>query len=68
MQHGQILELKTKGADGRRLWAYRYRLDGRGSPRIQRGGYAAPTTPAKLSSGRSPRRNGAKGASRITLG
>jgi hypothetical protein len=39
MQHGQILELKSTGPDGQRLWAYRYRLDGRGSRRIQRGGY-----------------------------
>ena len=41
MQHGQILELKTTGRDGQHLWAYRYRLDGRGSRRIQRGGYAS---------------------------
>jgi hypothetical protein len=41
MQHGQIFELKTMGADGQRLWAYRYRIDGRGSRRIQRGGYAS---------------------------
>ena len=41
MQHGQIFELKTTGRDGQRLWAYRYRLDGRGSRRIQRGGYAS---------------------------
>ena len=40
MQHGQILELKTTGPGGQRLWAYRYRLDGRDSRRIQRGGYA----------------------------
>jgi integrase len=40
MQHGQIFELKTTGPSGQRLWAYRYRLDGRGSRRIQRGGYA----------------------------
>jgi integrase len=39
MQHGQIFELKTTGPDGRRLWAYRYRIDGRDSRRIQRGGY-----------------------------
>jgi hypothetical protein len=37
----QILELKTTGPDGQPLWAYRYRLDGRGSRRIQRGGYAS---------------------------
>lgn len=38
MQHGQIFELKATGPDGQPLWAYRYRLDGRGSRRIQRGG------------------------------
>jgi len=52
MQHGQIFELKTTGPGGQRVWAYRYRLDGRGSRRIQRGGYAAPTTPKKRSGGR----------------
>lgn len=41
MQHGQIFELKTAGPGGQRLWAYRYRLDGRGSQRIQRGGFAS---------------------------
>ena len=40
-QHGQIFELKTTGPGGQRLWAYRYRVDGRGSRRIQRGGYAS---------------------------
>jgi hypothetical protein len=40
MQHGQIFELKTTGPGGQRVWAYRYRLDRRGSRRIQRGGYA----------------------------
>lgn len=40
MQHGQIFELKATGPDGQPLWAYRYRLDGRGSRRIRRGGYA----------------------------
>lgn len=37
MQHGQIFELKTTGPGGQRALAYRYRLDGRGSRRIQRG-------------------------------
>jgi hypothetical protein len=41
MQHKQIFELKITGPGGQRLWAYRYRLGGRGSPRIQRGGYAS---------------------------
>jgi hypothetical protein len=39
-QQGQVFQLKTRGPDGRRLWAYRYRIEGRGSKRIQRGGFA----------------------------
>jgi hypothetical protein len=30
IQQGQVFKLKTKGADGQPLWAYRYRLEGRG--------------------------------------
>jgi hypothetical protein len=30
----------VKGTDGQRLWAYRYRVEGRGSARPQRGGFA----------------------------
>jgi integrase len=40
IQHGQVFKLKTKGADGQPLWAYRYRLEGRGSERPQVGGFA----------------------------
>jgi hypothetical protein len=40
IQHGQVFKLKTKGADGQVLWAYRYRLEGRGSERPQVGGFA----------------------------
>ena len=39
-QHGQVFKLKTKGSDGQPLWAYRYRLEGRGSERPQVGGFA----------------------------
>ena len=38
--HGQVLKLKTRGADGKPTWAYRYRVDGRGSARPQVGGFA----------------------------
>jgi len=38
LQQGQILELKS---NGRTRWAYRYRVGGRGSQRVQRGGYAS---------------------------
>ena len=39
IQHGQVFKLKTKGPDGQPLWAYRYRLEGRGSERPQVGGF-----------------------------
>jgi integrase len=39
-QRGQVLRLKSKGRDGKALWAYRYRFAGRGSRRPQRGGFA----------------------------
>ena len=41
IQHGQVFKLKTRGADGQPLWAYRYRLEGRSSERPQVGGFAS---------------------------
>jgi integrase len=41
IQQGQVLELKRRGRDGEPLWAYRYRVAGRGSRRIQRGGFTS---------------------------
>ena len=38
IQQGQVFELKRAAASARRLWAYRYRVVGRGSKRVQRGG------------------------------
>jgi len=43
VQQGQVIKLKTKGADSKPLWAYRYRLQGRGSGRRQVGGFASRT-------------------------
>ena len=40
-QQGQVFKLKTRGRDGQPLWAYRYRLEGRGSERPQVGGFAS---------------------------
>jgi hypothetical protein len=40
-QHGQVFKLKTRGADGKPTWAYRYRADGRGSARPQVGGFGS---------------------------
>jgi integrase len=41
IQQGQVFKLTARGADGEPLWAYRYRLDGRGSGRPQVGGFAS---------------------------
>ncbi len=39
-QHGHVLKLRTRRADGKAMWAYRYRVDGRCSERPQVGGFA----------------------------
>jgi integrase len=39
-QQGQVFPLAGQGRDGAR-WAYRYRVGGRGSKRVQRGGFAS---------------------------
>jgi integrase len=41
IQQGQVFKLKAKGAEGERLWAYRYRVGGRGSARLQVGGFGS---------------------------
>jgi hypothetical protein len=41
VQQGQVFELETCGRDGERLWAYRFRVGGRGSKRVQRGGFVS---------------------------
>ena len=40
-QRGHVFKLKSRAPDGRPLWGYRYRTDGRGSSRIQRGGFTS---------------------------
>jgi hypothetical protein len=40
-QQGQLIRLQRTGRDGKPLWAYRYRLGGRDSKRVQRGGFAS---------------------------
>jgi hypothetical protein len=38
VQRGQVFALKS-GGDDRAVWAYRLRIGGRGSRRVQRGGF-----------------------------
>jgi hypothetical protein len=40
-QQGQLIRLKRTGWDGEPMWAYRYRVGGRDSKRVQRGGFAS---------------------------
>jgi len=40
LQEGQVFRLRG-GGDGKALWAFRYRVGGRGSRRVQRGGFAS---------------------------
>jgi integrase len=38
-QQGQVFRLRTRASEGSPRWAYRYRVGGRGSKRVQRGGF-----------------------------
>ena len=38
-QQGQVIQLRRTGRQGEPLWAYRYRVGGRDSKRLQRGGF-----------------------------
>src|SRR5439155_16876050 len=40
LQHGQVFKLRG-GTEEKALWAFRYRVGGRGSRRVQRGGFAS---------------------------
>jgi hypothetical protein len=42
-QQGQVLKLRSRTADGKPVWTYRYRVNGRRSKRPQVGGFARPT-------------------------
>jgi integrase len=40
-QQGQVFAMKSNGPSGAPSWAYRYRTGGRGSRRVQRGGFVS---------------------------
>ena len=40
-QQGQVFVMKSNGPSGSPLWGYRYRTGGRGSGRVQRGGFVS---------------------------
>ena len=54
-QQGQLIRLKRSGRDGALMWAYRYRVGGRGAKRMQRGGFSSERDAAEAL-GRAPER------------
>jgi integrase len=68
IQQGQAFKLRAKGADGQPLWAYRYRLEGRGSVRPQVGGFATQAEALKALRKVLDRLGPGGGAATITLG
>ena len=67
IQQGQVFKLKAKGADGEPLWAYRYRLEGRGSARPQVGGFATRTEAQRALQKKLARLGPGGRAARLTL-
>jgi len=41
IQQGQVFKLQARPAEGEPLWAYPYRVAGRGSARLQVGGFSS---------------------------
>jgi len=68
IQQGQVFKLKTRGTDGRSLWPYRYRLEGRGSTRPQVGGFATREQAEKALRKVLDRHGPGGGAATMTLG
>jgi hypothetical protein len=67
-QQGQLVRLKRTGRDGEPLWAYRYRLGGRGSKRVQRGGFpSAPDAAGALERELERMRRGRRVSRSLTL-
>ncbi len=62
-----MFKLKTRGRDGQPLWAYRYRLEGRGSGRPQVGGFATRAEAVKALEKTLARRGPAGPAATMTL-
>jgi hypothetical protein len=44
-QRGQLIRLRSASKDEEPLWAYRYRRGGRGTKRVQRGGFVSRASP-----------------------
>jgi len=68
IQHGQVFKLKATCADGEPLWAYRYRVAGRGSARLQVGGFSSKAEAQSALQNKLARLLPGRGAVTVTLG
>ena len=68
IQQGQVFKLKAKCADGEPLWAYRYRVAGRGSARLQVGGFSSKAEAQRALQNKLARLLPGRRAATLTLG
>ncbi len=68
IQQGQVFKLKATCADGEPLWAYRYRIAGRGSARRQVGGFSSKAEAQRALHNKLARLVPGGRAARLTLG
>jgi integrase len=68
IQQGQVLKLKARCADGDPLWAYRYRIAGRGSARRQVGGFSSKAEAQRALQNKLARLLPGRRAAALTLG
>ena len=68
IQQGQVFKLQATCADGEPLWAYRYRVAGRGSARLQVGGFSSKAEAQRALQNKLARLVPGRRAATLTLG
>ena len=68
IQQGQVFKLQATCADGEPLWAYRYRVAGRGSARLQVGGFGSKAEAQRALQNKLARLVPGRRAAALTLG
>ena len=68
VQRGQVFKLGTRSVDGKAVWAFRYRVEGRGSARPQVGGFTSRAEARRALAKVLERLGPGGGAATLTLG
>jgi integrase len=68
IQQGQVFKLKARSAEGEPLWAYRYRAAGRGSARLQAGGFSSRAEAQRALQNKLARLSPGRRSATLTLG